>query len=979
MSAYYLRFVGATQLPKNLSEFDVEQFFQLMPEDVAAIRGKFRPDRRFGPALQLVFLRATGRPLDGVATVPKHLLRHLAQALETQALTIASLRAIYKRRETLYEHQRWARDYSGLQEYDAVSGSQLVEVLHQLAKGATSVDELVGDARRWLFDRKTLIPADRTLRDLARQAFAGIEERAICTIRKAFPGQVLSSVVRAVFDRHEEATVLEWLKEPVGRHSVGTLAECSRKIAYLKGLGVHLWELDEITLERQRAYAQALAGRPPSDSRKRKGDTQTLEVVCFLRVALLDLTDATLYAAGRRISDLVRRASDKTQAKQARSATEYRTQLVKIKTLIHHSAKSAQEILSEIDALIDEEMLRPASSHAAMVRQTLTDEPTGVRPLLNTLAELEIQGQQDERTMRQLHALQQLQVDTVTQLPPGFDTGLADRGWESMLLDADRQRAMRAFEAATMLAVRKGLRSGRLWINHSLRFKDREQMLIPEADWKLNKAQYVALLKLPEDPHDLLNPLLANLQAGLGAVAEAVEQGALDHDDKGMRLSALQALPEESGAQRMRDALSSAMGQVQLPVLLLQADAAINFSETILGRKANTVQELLGIYGGLIAHGTEMDAKGVASMVPQLQASQVSTAMRMLEGQGRLRRANDRVVEHQGRFAIAHLWGSGEKASADMMALDASRHLYNARIDPRRRTFGVGLYTHVLDRYGITYDQPIVLMERQGGPAVEGVERHNTSSDERVRLSLLAVDTHGYTYPSVALAKLLGFDLCPQLRDVSERKLLTPRGMEIPENIDGLAVRGISLGAITKGWDQLLRLAASVRIGRVGADVALQRLGSAAQGDPLHRAADQFGRLLRSIYLCDYFTNMDFRREIHTLLNRGESVHQLQRAIYYGKVRHDRGRRRDEMKAISGAHALLTNIVMAWNTERMQGICDRWRKEGHPLDDDWLRRTGPVGFGHINFRGVFDFAVAPYAQSLLQPQAWKESSKRAAV
>jgi len=36
------------------------------------------------------------------------------------------------------------------------------------------------------------------------------------------------------------------------------------------------------------------------------------------------------------------------------------------------------------------------------------------------------------------------------------------------------------------------------------------------------------------------------------------------------------------------------------------------------------------------------------------------------------------------------------------------------------------------------------------------------------------------------------------------------------------------------------------------------------------------------------------------LLNRGESVHQLQRAVYSGKVAPERGRRREEMKAISG-------------------------------------------------------------------------------
>ena len=351
-------------------------------------------------------------------------------------------------------------------------------------------------------------------------------------------------------------------------------------------------------------------------------------------------------------------------------------------------------------------------------------------------------------------------------------------------------------------------------------------------------------------------------------------------------------------------------------------------------------------------------------MTPQLDPDYVSVAMRALEASGRLRRANERVVEFQGKHAIAELWGSGKTASSDMMSLDASKHLWNARVDPRRRTHAAGVYTHVLDQHGIVYDQPIVLNERQAGPAIEGVVRYNDSS-VRMRLSLLAVDTHGYTNPGMAIAKLLGFDLCPRLRDLAERKLFLPRSLEAPEGLDQVLVRDVSLKAIRSGWDELLRLAASIRSGRISANLALQRFGSAAQGDPLHRAADQLGRLLRTLFLCDYFSNTDFRREIHTILNRGESVHQLQRAVYFGRVSPERGRRRDEMIAISGAHTLLTNLVLAWNTHRMQESVERWRRSGRKIEDAWLARMGPAHFAHVNFRGTFKFGISRYAQMLL--------------
>ena len=152
----------------------------------------------------------------------------------------------------------------------------------------------------------------------------------------------------------------------------------------------------------------------------------------------------------------------------------------------------------------------------------------------------------------------------------------------------------------------------------------------------------------------------------------------------------------------------------------------------------------------------------------------------------------------------------------------------------------------------------------QAGVAIEGVERHNRS-DDRIRLSLLAVDTHGYSNGAMALAKLLGFDLCPRLRDLAERKLYMPPGFPVPEGIERATVKRLSRKAICSGWDDLMRVVASIRIGKIGADVALRLLGSAAQGDPAYKAADHLGRLLRSIFLCDYVAIPDFRRETQIL------------------------------------------------------------------------------------------------------------------
>ena len=499
-----------------------------------------------------------------------------------------------------------------------------------------------------------------------------------------------------------------------------------------------------------------------------------------------------------------------------------------------------------------------------------------------------------------------------------------------------------------------------------MRFRDADQMLIPAKEWERDRVKYLGLLGLPAAADTFIEQLLDTLRAGVAAVAEASAKGKIEiGDDRMLHLPAIVALEQDDEPRRTRDLIYKTIGEVQFPDLLLEVDAATNFSEVLLGHRAKSVAELLSTYAALLAHGTEIDAKGIAAMIPGIDTAQVSLAMRGLETHGRLRRANEVVAEFQGKIPLATHWGTGKKASADMMSLDVSRHLWIARVDPRRRTYATGIYTHVLDKWGIVYDQPIVLNERQAGVAIEGVEQHYRSED-RIRLSLLAVDTHGYTNSAMALAKGLSFDLCPRLRDLAERKLYLPAEFKVPECIERITTKRLSLRAIRLGWDDFLRVLASIRIGRISAELAMQRLGSAARTNKAHKAAEHLGRLLRSIFLCDYVTIEDFRREIHTLLSRGESVHQLQRAIHAGRVPHERGRRGDEMTAISGAHALLTNIVLAWNTNRMNDVVERLRKGGTNIEDAWLRRMGPGHSGHINFRGILSFGVERYIDSLIQ-------------
>jgi TnpA family transposase len=463
-----------------------------------------------------------------------------------------------------------------------------------------------------------------------------------------------------------------------------------------------------------------------------------------------------------------------------------------------------------------------------------------------------------------------------------------------------------AFEASTLYTLRRSLKNGSISIEYSFAYRSRESMLMPLEEWEKNKGKYYKALGLPRSPEKFLDKHKAQLQAGLVSLDEAVSAGELDIEEDTIHLPRITQEPQPKGTRGVAKAMFNAIGPIQFPNLLLEIDSHTRFSWQLLGRAPKSERNLLALYGALIAQGSELGAARVALMIPGLSINDIRQAMQLLEEEGALAKANAVVLAFLQRQDIVTHWGDGTFASSDMITLEVSRHLWTARVDPRRRTHAMGSYVHVLDQWGISYDQPIILNEREAGPAIEGAIR-----SPGTRIEAVAVDTKGHTHFATGFAKALSLDLYPRLRKLKYQKLFVPKGIAIPEALMPIIGPRISLDTVKRDWDAFVRLAASVQYGWCSATMALRRYGSAARGEPLYGTGVALGKLVLTCYLCDYLSQPDFRREVLRILGHGESVHALQRAIHHGRPVSKRGRRREALVAQSGALALLTNITMS--------------------------------------------------------------------
>lgn len=67
----------------------------------------------------------TGTTLRSLEYVPAILLRHLGRQFAQKAPDLATLRTLYRRSRTLYEHQRWPIEFMGLRKFDETAQRRL--------------------------------------------------------------------------------------------------------------------------------------------------------------------------------------------------------------------------------------------------------------------------------------------------------------------------------------------------------------------------------------------------------------------------------------------------------------------------------------------------------------------------------------------------------------------------------------------------------------------------------------------------------------------------------------------------------------------------------------------------------------------------------------------------------------------------------------------------------------------------------------
>ena len=313
------------------------------------------------------------------------------------------------------------------------------------------------------------------------------------------------------------------------------------------------------------------------------------------------------------------------------------------------------------------------------------------------------------------------------------------------------------------------------------------------------------------------------------------------------------------------------------------------------------------------------------------------------------------LVAAQNNIDLARRWGGGDVASADGLRFVVPVRTIHAGPNPKYfgPERGVTYYNLVSDQF----------------TGLNAITVPGTLRDSLVLLSVvleqetelepteIMTDTGAYTDVIFGIFWLLGYQFSPRIADIGGARFWRVDPKADYGVLNNLASHKARAALITQHWDELLRLAGSLKLGMVQAGGLMRTLQTNDRPTRLARALEELGRVVKTLYMLHYIDDEAYRRRILTQLNRGEGRHELARAVFHGKRGELRQRYREGQEDQLGALGMVVNAIILWNTIYMDAALDELRQEGFDVRDEDVARLSPLSHGHLNVLGRYAFTL----------------------
>lgn len=841
--------------------------------DMSLIRQHRGDANQLGFTLQLCLLRGPGIALSADTVLPGSVIAQIASNLTLSATAWADYGL---REETRQEHAREARAYLGLTAFGIGDFRNVVEEIESVAvqtdRGRVLVETAIASLRR----KAVALPAVEVIEKACAQALTRANRRIHATLSGPLDAAHRARLDGLLRRRPDGAlTQIGWLRQAPSRPNARSMLEHVERLAAWRALDLPWATARLVHRNRLLKLAREGASMTSADLAKFEPHRRYATLFAMAVEGMATVTDEVIELHDRIVGRLLRRAKNRYDASTLASRTSV-TALMRTYSRLGEALLNARETgeepFSVIETVIGWDFLAESIARAKeLTRPAATDSFALVSSQFTTvrryspafLAVLDLRSAPAARDLlAAVEILRSLNATGARKVPATAPTSFVRARWRPLVFtDTGIDRGF--YEFCVLAELRNALRSGDMWLAGSRQFRDfNEYLLDPQGYTSLKTAQQLPIATADGNPAYLSDRLELLTQR-----LEAVERLAAEGKLPGVTVTAagLKVTPLETvvpaQAQPLIDATSGMFPRIRITDLLMEVDAWTGFSRHFTNLKTGQPskdQQLL--LTAVLADGINLGLTKMAESCPGVTYTQLDRHQAAHIREETYSAALAEIVNAQHRHPFAANFGDGTSSSSDGQRFRAGgRAEATGHVNSKYGTEpGRLIYTHISDQYSPFHSKLVNVGDRDATWVLDGLLYHESELEIQEHYT----DTAGFTDHLFALMQLLGYRFAPRIRNLGDTRLYTPARTHQYTTLAPLIGGPINTATIAAHWDEILRLAVSIKTGTVTASLMMRKLGAYPRQNGLAHALRELGRIERTLFILDWLQNPELRRTV---------------------------------------------------------------------------------------------------------------------
>lgn len=961
-----------TQIPQNISEYEIAKYYTFSTYDIDIINKHRRDYNRLGFAVQLALLRNPGWSLISINNIPESVLDYISEQIKVSPKELE----LYAQREnTRLEHLQEIRELYGFKNYTDQHTQCLIKTLLPYAIENDNVINLIKLSINEIRRQKVILPGITTLEKVVSEVISKADEEFIEIVNNSITSEQKYKLDMLINAQTEDSkTKLGWLKEDQGHSSPKAFAQVIERLELIRSLQLELIIVG-LHPNRIRQLSRLGSKYEPFSLRRFEEKKRYSILALYLYELSQNLIDKAIEIHDRQINILLSKGRKKQEELQKQNGKSLNEKIVEYIDIGAALIKARDENLDPFKTLesvmpwsklvesVDEakKLARPVSYDYLDLLDSRYSHLRRYTPILVKHLKFNSTNNASKPLIEAINVLNDMNENGNRKVPEGAPTDFISNRWNKCLYEKDGSLNRHYYEIATLSELKNRIRSGDVSVEGSKNFKDFEEYLIPHDEWNTVKKTGTRLA-VNLDVREYLQERIESLNSRLKWFSKNIDKldGVAIENSK-IHIDKLEKdTPPE--AVLLSQKLYKMMPRIKLPDLLLEVSKWTDFDRNFIHASSGHIakdEEKTILMAALMAMGTNIGLSKMADSTPGISYRQMANAAQWRLYDDAMKKAQSTLVNYHNKLFLSAFWGDGSTSSSDGMRVQVGVSSLHADANPHYGTGkGATMYRFVSDQFSTFYTKVINTNARDAVHVIDGLLYHETD----LNIEEHYTDTAGYTDQVFGLSHLLGFRFAPRIRDISEIKLYcSGKASEYPK-IESILNGQIKTKTIEENFDDVLRMAHSIREGNVTGSLIMGKIGSYARQNALATALREMGRIEKTIFILDYITNESLRRRIQRGLNKGEAMNGFARAIFFGKRGEFRERELQDQLQRASALNILINAISIWNTTYLQKAIDHL-KQNDAFDESLLKHISPLGWEHINLLGEYNFDVKNILES----------------